>query len=282
MGKPTLGICLGLLRSSRRTRTVASVDLPSCQDAPCGSSGRVPRIGWAPVDPGGEEYYFAHSYAAETPAHGPVRGGRGRGRVRQLRRGAVPPEKSGRAGAFSSDASPAPDPVPRRRGRASSRGALPGPPRRRRPGRAGRGYSTPGPTSSSSSTSPRRSRDARRSSGSSAAWPSGWRSRSRWAAASARSGTPEALLEAGADKVSVNSAALARPGLLTALAERLGSQAVVLAVDAAGGRVRSHAGASRRAEPQPSGPARARSAAPARFCSRRSTRTERATATTSS
>jgi cyclase len=52
----------------------------------------------------------------------------------------------------------------------------------------------------------------------------------------------EALLEAGADKVSVNSAALARPELLTELAERLGSQAVVLAVDAAGGAVRSHAG----------------------------------------
>jgi imidazole glycerol-phosphate synthase subunit HisF len=52
----------------------------------------------------------------------------------------------------------------------------------------------------------------------------------------------EALLEAGADKVSVNSAALARPELLTELAERLGSQAVVLAIDAAGGKVRSHAG----------------------------------------
>ena len=55
-------------------------------------------------------------------------------------------------------------------------------------------------------------------------------------------GDAEALLEAGADKVSVNSAALARPELLTALAERLGSQAVVLAVDAKGGDVRSHAG----------------------------------------
>ncbi len=55
-------------------------------------------------------------------------------------------------------------------------------------------------------------------------------------------GDAEALLEAGADKVSVNSAALARPELLTALAERLGSQAVVLAVDATGGDVRSHAG----------------------------------------
>ena len=51
-----------------------------------------------------------------------------------------------------------------------------------------------------------------------------------------------ALLDAGADKVSVNSAALARPALLGELAERLGSQAVVIAIDAAGGEVYSHAG----------------------------------------
>jgi cyclase len=51
-----------------------------------------------------------------------------------------------------------------------------------------------------------------------------------------------ALLEAGADKVSVNSAALARPELIGELAERLGSQAVVTAIDAAGGAVYSHAG----------------------------------------
>ena len=51
-----------------------------------------------------------------------------------------------------------------------------------------------------------------------------------------------ALLEAGADKVSVNSAALARPELVTELAERLGSQAVVVAIDAAQGEVFSHAG----------------------------------------
>ena len=30
--------------------------------------GRVPRIGWAPVEPSGETYWFAHSYAAETDA----------------------------------------------------------------------------------------------------------------------------------------------------------------------------------------------------------------------
>ncbi len=52
----------------------------------------------------------------------------------------------------------------------------------------------------------------------------------------------EALLAAGADKVGVNSAALERPELLTELAERLGSQAVVVAIDVEAGRVRSRAG----------------------------------------
>jgi cyclase len=41
-----------------------------------------------------------------------------------------------------------------------------------------------------------------------------------------------ALLAAGADKVSVNSAALADPSLLTRIAERLGSQSLVIAIDA--------------------------------------------------
>ena len=50
------------------------------------------------------------------------------------------------------------------------------------------------------------------------------------------------LLEAGADKVAVNSAALARPKLISELADELGSQAVVVAIDAEGGNVRSHAG----------------------------------------
>ena len=42
----------------------------------------------------------------------------------------------------------------------------------------------------------------------------------------------EAAIEAGADKVGVNTAALARPELVTALARRYGSQAVVVAIDA--------------------------------------------------
>ena len=42
-----------------------------------------------------------------------------------------------------------------------------------------------------------------------------------------------AFLDAGADKVAVNSAALADPALVTRLADRLGSQSVVVAIDAA-------------------------------------------------
>ncbi len=42
----------------------------------------------------------------------------------------------------------------------------------------------------------------------------------------------QAVLDAGADKVSINSAALARPELIDELAMRFGSQCVVLAIDA--------------------------------------------------
>ena len=42
----------------------------------------------------------------------------------------------------------------------------------------------------------------------------------------------EAAVEAGADKVSLNTAALADPSLITTLARRYGSQAVIVAVDA--------------------------------------------------
>jgi cyclase len=41
-----------------------------------------------------------------------------------------------------------------------------------------------------------------------------------------------AVFEAGADKISLNSAALAKPGLITQIAERFGSQAVIVAIDA--------------------------------------------------
>jgi cyclase len=42
----------------------------------------------------------------------------------------------------------------------------------------------------------------------------------------------QAVLDAGADKVSVNSAAVARPALLSEMAEVFGAQCVVLAIDA--------------------------------------------------
>jgi cyclase len=45
-------------------------------------------------------------------------------------------------------------------------------------------------------------------------------------------GDAAAVVEAGADKVSLNSAALADPTLITRLAEQYGSQAVIVAIDA--------------------------------------------------
>ena len=57
-------------------------------------------------------------------------------------------------------------------------------------------------------------------------------------------GDAEALLAAGADKISVNSAALERPALVSELAARLGSQAVVVAADSTNGAVRSRAGST--------------------------------------
>lgn len=51
-----------------------------------------------------------------------------------------------------------------------------------------------------------------------------------------------AIIESGADRVSVNSAALARPELISEIAERYGSQAVVVAIDAGDGVVHTHGG----------------------------------------
>ncbi len=50
------------------------------------------------------------------------------------------------------------------------------------------------------------------------------------------------LIDAGADRVSLNSAALAQPTLIAAIAHRYGSQAVVVAIDAGDGVVHSHGG----------------------------------------
>lgn len=69
-GRRTLGICLGLqlaLDESEEDGGVAGLGLvPGRAVRIVGD--RVPRIGWAAVEPAGEAYWFAHSYAAETVA----------------------------------------------------------------------------------------------------------------------------------------------------------------------------------------------------------------------
>jgi glutamine amidotransferase len=69
-GRPTLGLCLGLqlaLEESDEDGGVRGLGLLPGRAVRL-REGRIPRIGWAPVDPGGEAFYFAHSYVAETPA----------------------------------------------------------------------------------------------------------------------------------------------------------------------------------------------------------------------
>ncbi len=56
-------------------------------------------------------------------------------------------------------------------------------------------------------------------------------SRSAWPAASAASRDAEEVLNFGADKISINTPALANPGLITELARRFGSQCVVVGID---------------------------------------------------
>jgi imidazole glycerol phosphate synthase glutamine amidotransferase subunit len=101
-GQPTLGICLGLqlaLDSSDEDGGVPGLALLPGHAARL-RSARVPRIGWARVEPGGDEYWFAHSYAAETPAASAT----SEGVVAIAEAGSFlgvqfHPEKSGRAGA---------------------------------------------------------------------------------------------------------------------------------------------------------------------------------------
>jgi imidazole glycerol-phosphate synthase subunit HisH len=101
-GRPILGICLGLqlvLEESEEDGGVTCLGLLPGRAVRL-RNGRVPRIGWATVEPGGGAFYFAHSYATETPAATAV----SEGLVAEARSGSFVgvqfhPEKSGVAGA---------------------------------------------------------------------------------------------------------------------------------------------------------------------------------------
>jgi glutamine amidotransferase len=101
-GGPTLGICLGLqlaLEESEEDGGVSGLGLLPGRAVRL-RDGRVPRIGWAHVEPDGEAFYFAHSYAADTPAAT----ARSEGVVAAAEAGSFlgvqfHPEKSGAAGA---------------------------------------------------------------------------------------------------------------------------------------------------------------------------------------
>jgi imidazole glycerol phosphate synthase glutamine amidotransferase subunit len=102
--RPVLGICLGLqlaVESSEEDGGVEGLGLLPGRAYRL-REGRVPRIGWADV--GGSAYYFAHSYAVDTPCATAT----SEGVVAEARSGSFlgvqfHPEKSGAAGARDLD-----------------------------------------------------------------------------------------------------------------------------------------------------------------------------------
>jgi imidazole glycerol-phosphate synthase subunit HisH len=100
-GRPVLGICLGLqlaLEWCEEDGGVEGLGLLPGRSVRL-TEGRVPRMGWAEVEDRGT-FYFAHSYAAETPCATAW----SEGIVAEARQGSFlgvqfHPEKSGAAGA---------------------------------------------------------------------------------------------------------------------------------------------------------------------------------------
>ncbi len=68
-GGQTLGICLGLQLSLETSEEDGGVEGLGLIEGHVRRlhADRVPRLGWAVVDPWGDAYYFAHSFAAECP-----------------------------------------------------------------------------------------------------------------------------------------------------------------------------------------------------------------------
>ena len=69
-GRAILGICLGLqlaLDESAEDGGITGLGIVPGRAVRL-EAERVPRIGWATVDPGGDAYWFAHSYEAVTDA----------------------------------------------------------------------------------------------------------------------------------------------------------------------------------------------------------------------
>lgn len=67
--RPILGICLGMqlaLQSSEEDGGVEGLGLLEGNVRRL-HADRVPRLGWAVVEPWGDAYYFAHSFAGESP-----------------------------------------------------------------------------------------------------------------------------------------------------------------------------------------------------------------------
>jgi imidazole glycerol-phosphate synthase subunit HisH len=101
-GRVVLGICLGLQLALEESEEDGGTE---CLGLLPGRvvrlrDGRVPRLGWAEVEPLGTSFYFAHSYACDTPCATAW----SEGIVAEARSGSFVgvqfhPEKSGAAGA---------------------------------------------------------------------------------------------------------------------------------------------------------------------------------------